>query len=74
MSGGIKLELIALLEASSWENIQLAGILELNFSFIWLFTGACRFYKQNMWDVPQAIEQISADPQVRARKSVELDF
>ena len=74
MNGGIKLELNALLEASSWENIQPAGLLELTFSFIWLFTGVHRFYKQNVRDVSQAIDKISADPQARARKSAELDL
>ena len=74
MSGGIKLEPIAPLETSIWENIWPIGLLELTFSFIWLFTRVRRFYKKNVQDVPQAIEQISADPQERDRKSAELDF
>ena len=61
MSGGIKLELITPLEASSWENICPAGLLELTFSFILPFTGVRRFNKQNVRDVSQAIEQIFAD-------------
>ena len=44
MSGGMKLELNALLEASNWENIHPAGLLELTFSFILIFMGVRRFY------------------------------
>ena len=62
MIGGINLKLIAPLEASSWENICSDGLLEIIFSFIWLFMVVCRFYKKNVQDVPQAIEQISVDP------------
>ena len=62
MSGGIKLELITPLEASSWENIHPAELLEFTFSFILLFMGVRRFYKQNVRDAPQSIEKISADP------------
>ena len=74
MSGGINLELIAPLEASSWENIRPARLLELTFSFFWLFTRVREFYKKNMQDVTQAIEKISVDPQARAKKIVELYF
>ena len=70
----MKLKLLAPLEASSWENIPPTRLLELTFSFIWLFMGVCRFNKQNVRDVSQAIEQESAAPQAMARKSVELDF
>ena len=70
----IKLEMNVLLEASSWENIRPTGILELTFSFKITFTGVRRFYKQNVRDVPQAIEQLFVDPQERDRKSVELEF
>ena len=63
-----------LLEASSWENIHPTGLLELTFSFILPCTRVQKFYKKNVWDVPQAIEKISVDLQARARKSAELEF
>ena len=74
MNENMKLDLITLLEASSWENIQTTGLLELNFSFILPFTGVCRFNKQNVRNVPQVIEQETTVPQVRDRKSAELAF
>ena len=64
----------ALLETSGWENIRPTRLIELTFSFILPFIGVYGFYKQNVRDVPQAIEQISADSQERARKSAELEF
>ena len=51
MSGGIKLELIAPLEASSWENIRPAWLLEFTFSFILPFMGVHIFSKKNVRDV-----------------------
>ena len=59
---GLKLDQITPLEASSWESIRPVGLLELTFSFILPFMGVRRFYKQNMWDVSQAMEQTFADP------------
>ena len=63
-----------LLEASNWENIRPAGLLELTFSFILPFTGVHSFNKQNVWDVSQVIEQETVVPQAMTRKSVELGF
>ena len=42
------------------------------FSFILPFMGVCSFNKQNVWDVPQVIEEETTVPQVRATKRVEL--
>ena len=42
--------------------------------YLWMFTGVHGFYKQNVRDVSQVIEQIFEDLQERARKSAELDF
>ena len=74
MSGGVKLELIVPLEASIWENIRPVGLLELTFYFILPFTEVHSFSKQNVWDVPEVIEQKTVVPQVRTRKSAELGF
>ena len=62
MNEGAKLDLITLLEASSWENIRLARLLELTFSFILPFIGVHSFNNQNMRDVLQVIEQEIAIP------------
>ena len=72
MNEGAKLDLIML--ASSWENIRPAGLLELTFSFILPFTGVRSFSKKNVQHVLQVIEQETAVPQVRTRKSAELGF
>ena len=74
MSGGIKLEQIAPLEASSWENIQPYGLLEFTFYFILPFTGVRMFNTQNVQDMPQDTEQKFVDLQARTRKSAELGF
>ena len=42
MSGGIKLELIMTLEASSWENIRPARILEFTFFLLFAFHGGAQ--------------------------------
>ena len=52
---GAKLNQIALLEGPNWENIRLAGLLELTFLFILPFTGVCGFNEQNVQDVPQVL-------------------
>ena len=70
----MKLDLITLLEASSWENIRPDGLLELTFSSILPFMGVGIFNKQNVRDVLQVIEKETTVSQVRTRKCAELGF
>ena len=62
MNEGVKLDLITLLEASRWESIRQAGLLELTFSFILPFLGVCSINKKNVWNVPQVIDHETAVP------------